>query len=196
MTATRCTTPVDFADIADYWAGDLPRAAADAIEDHVFTCAECARRLAEGEALARGLATAVRAGRFQSVVTDALLNRLASDGVRIRMYVLEPGTVVPCSIWTDDDLVVARIRADFSGVESVTVVTRRASGEEISRLSGVVVRPGQREIINAISAEHLRRLPSCQVRVTVTAQGESGERTLGDYVLEHAGTFDRSTGGR
>lgn len=192
MTVTRCNAPVGFDDIADYWAGDLPRAAADAIEDHVFTCAECARRLAEGEAMARAVATVVRDGRFQSVVTDALLNRLANDGVRIRTYVLEPGTVVPCSVWTDDDLVVARVRADFSGADSVTLVTRRASGEEISRLSGVVVRPGQREIINAIPAAHLRRLPSSQVRLTVTTQGEGGERTLGDYVLEHAGTFDRS----
>jgi hypothetical protein len=126
-------------------------------------------------------------------VTDALLNRLAKDGVRIRMYTLEPGVVVPCSVWTDDDLVVTRIRADFSGVASTTLVTRLASGQEVSRLSDVLVRPGQGEIIDAISASLLRRLPSTSVRLTLTGRTATGERTIGEYVLEHAGTFDRSS---
>jgi hypothetical protein len=37
-------------------------------------------------------------------------------------------------VWAGDDLVVARIRADFTGVDAVTIVTRRASGDEIGRL--------------------------------------------------------------
>ena len=192
MTDPRCATPVEFGDIVDYWAGDLSAADVDRIEEHVFACTVCARQLAEGEALARGIAALVREGRFHSLVTDALLNRLAMDGVRMRTYVLEAGDVVPCSVWADDDLVVTRIRADFSGVESVTVVTRLGSGEEISRLSNVAVRPGQGEIIDAISAALLRRLPSTLVRMTVTARAARGEWTLGDYVLEHAGTFDRA----
>ena len=124
MTDPRCATPVPFSDIVDYWAGDLSVADVDRIEEHVFTCAECARQLAEGAALARCIAAVVREGHFHSLVTDALLNRLAMDGVRMRTYVLDPGDVVPCSVWADDDLVVTRIRADFSGVDSVTVVTR------------------------------------------------------------------------
>ena len=191
MTETRCTTPIDFVDIVDYWAGDLPQPTADQIEEHVFVCAECARQLAEGELLLRGIVAVVRQGRFHSVVTDALLNRLARDGVRIRMYTLEAGAVVPCSVWADDDLVVTRIRADLSGVESTTLVTRLASGQEISRLSDMPVRPGQGEIIDAISAALLRRLPSTSVRLTVTGRTAAGERTIGEYVLEHQGTFDR-----
>jgi hypothetical protein len=193
MTGTRCPAPIGFADIVDYWAGDLSRADADRIEEHVFTCSDCAREFAEGKALTRGVAAVAREGRFHSVVTDAILNRLAADGVRIRMYTLEGGGIVPCSVWADDDLVVARIRADFSGVDSVTIVTRRASGEEISRVSDIAVRPGQREILNAISASHLRKLPPTRVGVTITAQIGSGERTISEYALEHAGAFDRLT---
>ena len=195
MTDPRCATPVEFGDIVDYWAGDLSAADVDRIEKHVFACTACARQLAEGEALARGIAAVVREGRFHSLVTDALLNRLAMDGVRMRTYVLEHGEVVPCSVWADDDLVVTRIRANFSGVDSVTVVTRLDSGEEVSRLSNVTVRQGQAEIIDAISAALLRRLPSTLVRMTVTARAARGEWTLGDYVLEHAGTFDRARQG-
>ena len=68
-------------------------------------------------------------------------------------------------MWADDDVVVARIRADFTNVDSVDIVTRQASGEEISRVSDIAVRPGQRGILNAFSAAHLRKLPPTRVRV-------------------------------
>ena len=129
------------------------------------------------------------------MVTDAILNRLAADGVRIRMFTLEGTAIVPCAVWADDDLVVSRIRADFAGVDSVTIVTRQASGEEIGRLSDVAVRPGQREILNAFSAAHLRALPATRVQVTVTAQvGE--RRTDARRVHARARRLVRSAGGR
>jgi hypothetical protein len=195
MTHSRCPSPIAFADVVDYWAGDLTLAEGDRIEEHVFSCADCARELAEAKALADGIAAVVREGRLQSVVSDAILNRLAADGVRVRMYTLDGAGIVPCAVWADDDLVVARIRADFTDVDSVTIVTRQASGDEISRLSDVAVRPGQREILNAFSAAHLRKLPPTRVHVTVTAQVRTVERTIAEYTLEHAGAFDRLAGG-
>jgi hypothetical protein len=196
MTTTRCPAPIGFANVADYWAGDLTRAEEDRIDEHVFTCADCARELAEAEALARGIVAVVREGRLHSVVTDAVLNRLAAEGARIRMYTLEGGGVVPCAVWADDDLVVARIRADFTEADSVTIVTRQASGDEIGRLSDIAVRPGQREILSAYSAARLRELPATRVLVTVTARIGSAERTVAEYTLEHGGAFDRLAGGR
>ena len=191
MSDTRCAAPLGFAAVVDYWAGDLSREEEDRIEDHVFTCAICARDLSAAETLARGIATVAREGRLHSVLTDGILNRLAADGVRIRQYTLEGPAVVQCAVWADDDLVVARIRGDYADVEAVTIVTRRASGEEINRLSDVPVRPGQHEILNAFSAAHLRKLPATRVRVTVTGHTGSAERTIADYTLDHAGAFDR-----
>jgi hypothetical protein len=111
--------------------------------------------------------------------------------MRIRTYTLDGRGVVPCAVWADDDLVVARIRGDFAGVDSVTIVTRQASGQEISRVSDIAVRPGQREILNAFSASHLRTLPPTRVAVSVLAHSRSGERTIAEYTLEHGGAFDR-----
>lgn len=191
MTATHCPAPIAFADVVDYWAGDLTSAEEDRIEEHVFTCAECARELAAAQTLASDIASVVREGRLHSVVTDAILNRLAADGVRIRTYTLDGPAVVPCAVWADDDLIVSRIRADFDEADSVTIVTRQASGEEIARVADIAVRPGQHEILNAFSAAHLRKLPATRVSVTVTAQIGSAERTIAEYTLEHAGAFDR-----
>lgn len=193
MTSTGCPAPIAFADIVDYWADELTRADVDRIDEHVFMCADCARELAAGEALARGVAAVTRAGRLHSVVTDAVLNRLAADGVRVRMYTLDGDAAVPCAVWADDELVVVRIRADLAGVDSVTIVTRLPSGEEINRQSDIVVRPGQREILSALSAAHLRKLPPTRVSVAVVGRVGHDERTIAEYALEHAGAFDRRT---
>ena len=56
------------------------------------------------------------------------------------------------------------------------------------------IRPGQREILNAFSAAHLRRLPATRVQVSVIAQSSGGERPLAEYTLEHGGAFDRGSG--
>jgi len=191
MTDTQCRAPISFADLVEYWTGDLSPDDEARVEEHVFSCAACADALAVVETLGRGVAEVARQGRLHSVVTDGILNRLAADGVRIRMYTLEGTAVIPCAVWADDDLVVARIRADFTGVETVSIVTRGESGEEIGRQSGVTVRPGQREILNAFAASRLRRLPATRVRVSVVAQAASGDRSIADYTLDHAGAFDR-----
>jgi hypothetical protein len=191
MTDARCPSPLAYADVVDYWAGDLPAADEARIEEHVFACDDCARELAAARALTDGITAVVREGRLHTVVTDGLLNRLAADGVRIRMFTLEGEAVVPCAVWAGDDLVVSRIRGDFGGVESVSIVTRQASGEEIGRLSDIPLRPGQREILNAFSAAHLRALPATRVHVSVTTPAAGGERTIAAYTLEHGGAFER-----
>jgi hypothetical protein len=199
MTDPRCPSPIGFTDVVDYWAGELTRAEEERIEAHVFGCAPCARELEAADALARGIAAMARDGRLHTVVTDGILNRLAADGVRIRMFTLEGDAVVPCAVWAGDDLVVARIRADFTGVDAVTIVTRKGSGEEVGRLSDVAVRPGQREILNAFSAARLRTFPETLVHVSVTtatrdAGAGGGERTLAEFTLDHGGSFERPAG--
>jgi hypothetical protein len=194
MIETRCPSPIGFDDAVDYWAGDLTPAQEGRIEEHVFACDGCAQELAAAQALAGGIAAVVREGRLHTVLTDGILNRLAADGLRVRMFTLDGPGVVPCAVWAGDDLIVARIRADFAGVDGVTIVTRQASGQEIGRLADIPVRPGQREILNAFSAARLRALPATRVQVTVTGQRAGRDETLAEYTLEHGGSFDRPAG--
>ena len=118
MTEERCSRGHAIADLVDYWVGDVDREQAERIENCIFDCAECGERLADIEAMSRGLSEVVRAGRFHSVVTESLLNRLSRDGMRIRTYTLDPGTMIPCAVWADDDLVVSRLRGDFARIGS------------------------------------------------------------------------------
>jgi len=189
MTMADCATPVSSAEIFEYWAGELNPRDDERIENHVFTCTRCAAALAEGEALARGLRTLVRSGTFHSLVSESVLNRLARDGTRIRTFSVRPGDVVPCAVWDGDDVIVTRLRGDFSGVDTVSVVATLGSGQELSRSDGIVVRPGQEELIEATSAEWIRQLPATTVRFRVTTMQEGLERLLGEYTLAHAGSL-------
>ena len=63
MTHMSCPVPIEFADVVDYWAGELTRVEEDRIEEHVFICADCARELAAAEGwLEASLPWRVRAG--------------------------------------------------------------------------------------------------------------------------------------
>ena len=186
-----CTNSISSADIFEYWAGELDPPDEERIESHIFGCAGCAAALAEGEALASGLRSLVRSGTFHSLVSESVLNRLARDGARIRTFSVRPGDVVPCAVWDDDDVIVTRLRGDFSGVDNVSVVATLGSGQELSRSDGIAVRPGQEELIEATSAEWIRQLPATTVRFRVTTTREGEERVLGEYTLTHAGSLSR-----
>ncbi len=178
-------------EIAEYWMPDVIADVVDRIETHVFACADCAWRLDAARALIEGVRDAVHRGRFQAIVTDAVLNQLARGGTRMRTFVVEPGCVVPCAVWADDQLIVTRMRADFTGLERVSVVMQ-VGGEEVDRLEDVPVTPGAGELIEAFSADQLRHLPQAEVRLQVFgSRGPADDELVAEYTLEHGGTFDR-----
>ena len=178
-------------DVSDYWTPDVTAADVDRIEAHVFACAECARRLDAARRLIDDIRDAVRRGRFQAVITDAVLNQLARDGTRMRMFTLDPGTVVPCAVWADDQVIVSRLRADFTGLDRVSLVMQ-VGGEEMDRITDVPVAPETGELLQAFSAEHLRRLPRIEVRLRLFgSRGQAGDHLVAEYVLEHGGALDR-----
>jgi hypothetical protein len=192
VTTAECAHPISSEDVVEYWAGELAPADEERVEAHVFSCAACATAVARGEALVNALRRLVRSGRFHALVSESVLNRLARDGARIRSYVLNPGDVVPCAVWDGDELIVTRLRGDFSGVDTVSVIATLATGEELARSEGIMVRPGQRELIDAISAEALRLLPATTVRLRVNTTRGGEEQLLGEYTLAHAGSMSQA----
>ena len=190
MKAPRCER-LAFADLAEYAGGDLPAADAAAIEEHLFLCADCGARAAEVDALVRGIGLAVRSAEVGGFVTDAVLNRLARDGVRVRTYALAAGAVVPCAVWDGDELMALRLRGDFGGATALTL-SQRVAGKEVSRASGHVAAAAAGEVIYVEPAAGVRQLPVVEVDIVLTT-GEAGdERTIGTYTLVHGGVHQRS----
>lgn len=179
-------------ELADYWTSDIATADLERIESHVFECAACAARLADAERLRRRLGETVRAGAFQAFITDAVLNRLSREGVRVRTYTVEPGESVQCAVWADDEIMVARLRGDFTGIHAVNAVMRLESGEELDRVVDAPVREGSTELLLAMSADSIRHGPDAPMHLVVTRGTDSRDAAvLGEYVFDHRGTHER-----
>jgi hypothetical protein len=177
-------------DLVDYAAGELPEADAEAVETHLFACPDCGARAMELDTLARGVARAVRSGELGGLTTDAVLNRLSREGVRVRTFALSPGAVVPCAVWDDDDLLVLRLRADVGGAASITL-HQRLQGAEVSRETVDVTSNGQGELLFATPADEIRRLPASELGLELVAHEDGADRVVATYTLVHGGSFHR-----
>lgn len=183
MSAPSCVRAGSQA-LTDYLAGDLTPDEEAAFEAHLFSCGACTRGLVELEPIAHGIAQSMRKAEVGGLVTDEVLNRLAREGVRVRTYALSPGDIVPCAVWEGDEMMAVRLRGDFAGLSTVTLI-RRVSGEEVGRAEDLPVAAGRTEIIYATPAGIVRELPSVDIEFTVTRGDSGAEQTIGTYTLRH-----------
>jgi len=182
----RCQAPIPDGTLLDYWARDLADGdQTDRVEEHLFACGDCSARLHRLAALGTGLATLVRQGRVSGIVSRALLNRMQRDGLHVRMYSLVPGETVPCAVFPDDDLVVAALRADFSGVDAVTLSVTGPGDSPSGEIDDVPVSGLDGEVLWATPAAVARQMPSMRLELTLASAGAT-RAELGRYVLEHS----------
>lgn len=189
MTTPGCER-IALGDLTDYAAGELSEADVAGIEEHLFSCADCGARATEFDALVRAIRAAVRNAEVGGFVTDAVLNRLAREGVRVRTYALSPGAVVPCAVWNDDEVMALRLRGDFGGASEFTL-SQRVAGTEVKRATGQVAASSHGEIIYAMPAAWIRQFPVVEVEVLLTALEGGEERPIGSYTLLHGGSLHR-----
>jgi len=170
-----------------YWLGELPAAAEEPLEEHLFACAGCSARLEELAALAAGIRAAVREGRVHAVISAPFLELLRRQGLRIREYRVPAGGRVDCTLRADDDAVVSRMQAPLAGAKRVDALQRLELGGEVfeTRLEDVPFDPAAGEVLNLPSAAGLRKLPAHTLRVRLVAVDEAGERPLGEYTFAH-----------
>lgn len=182
---------IAFEDLTDYAARELPEAEAAALEAHLFSCGDCGARAAAFDGLVHALGAAVRSAEVGGFVSDAVLNRLARDGVHLRAYALAPGAIVPCAVWDDDELMVLRLRGDFGGATEFTL-SQRVAGVEVHRTTGQVAATPHGEILFAEPAGPVRQLPAQEVELLLSAHDGGVERVVGSYTLVHEGSLHRS----
>ena len=179
-------------ELSDYWTADVSPDEVERIEAHVFACRACTELLADAERLRRDIGEVARTGGFQAFVTDSLLNQFARDGVRVRSYAMDAGGSVQCAVWDDDDVLVTRLRADFSGVTAVDAEMRLDTGEEWGRATDIPIVGGSRELIMALPAELVRRAPEVPIRLTLRSSAASSDAApLAEYTFDHRGAHRR-----
>ena len=187
-----CNAPIPEETLLDYWARDLADGdETDRVEEHLFACADCSARLHHLAAIGTGLATLVRQGRVSGIVSRAILNRLQRDGVHVRMFSLVPGETVPCAVFPGDDLVVTALRADFSGVDAVTLSVTGPGDAPFARYDDVPVSGSGSQVLWATPAARVHQLPSIRLQLTLRSAGATPAE-LGQYVLEHSPSGPRA----
>jgi hypothetical protein len=188
MTGPPCAKPIGIESLVAYWLGELPAAVDAPIEEHLFGCAHCTRRLEELAALVFGIRAVVRRGAVQAVITQPFLELMKRQGMRIREYRLTPGERVACTISANDDGVVGRMQVALAGAKRVDALQSLDLGDghvQRWRVEDVPFDPSADEMLLMPSAMALRTLPAHTLRVRLVAMDESGERSLGEYTFAH-----------
>lgn len=185
----RCRAPAPLGDLIAWERGELAPPASDRLEEHVFGCAECTRRLEGVAGLAAGIRELVEAGAIPAAVSGELVEGAGERGLRLRTYRLAPGESVACTAGPGDDFVVVRLGLQVEEGEWVDLVAEVAdleTGARDTRLTeDVPVDPGAGEIVYLYPGAAIRSLPRSRWSVTARVRGPRGERELGPYTLEH-----------
>ena len=188
MMSERCEAPIALEALVAYWLGELAASAEEPIEEHLFRCASCVRRLEALAALGSGIRAAVRDGAVQALITPSFLELMQRQGMRIREYRVEAGATVACTIQADDDAVVGRIQVALAGVHRVDALHRLdlLDGRVREwRVDDVPFGPEARELLLLPSASMLKQLPAHALRVELVAVDDRAERSLGTYTFAH-----------
>jgi hypothetical protein len=181
-----CNAPIPDETLLDYWARDLVDGdETDQVEEHLFACGDCSARLHDMASLGAGLAALAHQGRVRGIVSRTLLNRMQRDGVHVRLYSVVSGETVPCAVFPGDDLVVAALRADFSGVEAVTLSVTGPENSPSGEINDVPVFGPDAEVLWATPAAVVRQMPSMRLQLTLASAGAT-RAELGRYVLDHS----------
>jgi hypothetical protein len=181
---TPCDRPVSAPSLLDWWTGELAGAEHRSVERHLLSCATCAARAGQLGALALAVRRLVRDGELPAVVLPSVVERLRREGRRVREYRLPPGGGVQCTVGPEDDVVLARLAAEFGGVSRLDLVSRVDDGPE-RRLADVPFDPAAGELLLMSSTTLLRARPSHVERLRLLALGPEGERLLGEYTFNH-----------
>jgi len=181
-----CANPVDAAVLADYWLGVLASPEEDTVEAHLFDCDRCGARLREVIALIDGVRKLAREGSLRMVVSDAFLKRAAEQGLRVREYALHPGSGVQCTVTAEDDILIARMTANFSGAERVDLRFCDELGVEQYRLSDIPLHPEASSLAYQESIAFAKAAPTSKMIARLVALDDAGrERLLGEYTFNH-----------
>lgn len=180
-----CSDPTDFETLVAYWLREIPAEREAVLEEHLFSCAHCTRRLEELAALASAVRAAVQDGRVSMVVRESFVEAMRQAGLRLREYRVAPGGSVNCTIRADDDAVISRLRAPLEGVQRLDFARKRDDGPEV-RIADVPFDAATGEVFVIPSAAMLKTLPAFKMRMRLIAVSEAGDKQIGEYMFDHS----------
>jgi hypothetical protein len=183
MKQPGCTTSPD--ELLAWWLDELDADEEEALDEHLFACPLCARRLNAIVTLGDAIRDATLHGEFGFVVPAAFVARLKRAGLTLREYQLNPGGSVNCTIAPGEDFVVANLTVPLAGVQRLDVLIDDMTFGK-ARLTDVPFDPATGALTVVPSAAMLRAMQSNQQRLRLVAVEPTGERELGEYTFNHS----------
>ena len=190
-----CTHPIDVTMLTDYWLGMLADPEQERVEEHLFSCGDCADRLEEIIALADGIRNVARQGNLLRVVNDEFLKIAADKGLRVREYAPPQGGSVQCTVSADDDLLIGRLHADLSTAKRIDISLCGADGSERMNLTDIPFRPDSGNVAFQQPIGYAKAAPSDVLIARLLSVDASGSRQLlGEYTFVHTRTIPGPAG--
>ena len=184
MRPVTCDEPIAFGALVDYWCEAADGPAAEALEEHLFSCEPCAGRMAGVATMARGIAGLGRGGA-RLLLTPSLLERLRADAVRMRAYTIDAGGAVACTIAPDDELCVTTLRADLRTVRRLDLDLLDEHGDLVNHAADVPFDRARGEVLLGDSGTFLRTLPAMSFCLRLTEVEPSAIRVVAEYRMNH-----------
>ncbi|SEB04893.1 hypothetical protein [Variovorax sp. YR216] len=170
-----------------YWLGETDDAQTDAIDLHLLGCDPCGRTLEGLVALGDAVRRAFDAGLVHAFVSAPFVQHLIDEGRHVREYRLAHNGSVNCSAAPEDEVLVARIEAPLADVERVDAVLRLSFANDAEyRAEDIPFDPASGAILMVPKIAIVRGLPAHVLTVRLVAHAGVGERTLGEYKLNHS----------
>ena len=164
-----CVSPIPWATLVDYWAGDLPAPEEDAVEEHLFGCASCTTEAAR----VAGVTETIR-GAIPPVVSRRRVEEMRGRGARVRENAFLPGDRREVVFGADTDLLIHRLSGlDLARAGHVTFRIRVESTGEL--MTEVEDAPFERSegVVLVACQRHYASLPAdTRMEVDIHAPGE------------------------
>lgn len=180
--------PILLEDLLAYLLDDLPEAEAERVEDHLFDCAGCAKRLDSLERVREAVSEGVRGALVAGNVNGEFLARAARDGLSVRDYRIPAGQTVTCHAGPED-LVVVRLKADFAGrgdlrLDGTFLDLERGEASPLPTREVVIDRRLE-EVVLVFPGEVVRSYPRSRWTLHLRGGGAAGPDELGPFVMDH-----------
>jgi len=185
-----CASPIDAAVLADYWLALLPEHEQNAVEEHLFACDDCGSTLSEIIALREGIRNLAREGSLFMIVSEAFVENVAKQGLRVRQYAPPRSGSIECTVAAEDDLLIGRLAADLRGAARIDLSLCDERGIEQMRLADIPFDAGASAVVFQQSITYAKAAPSGILIAPLLASDDAGrERLLGEYRFNHTRTI-------
>jgi hypothetical protein len=174
-----CSKPIPFEMLVALSTGDLPPDEAATVEEHIFSCDDCA---AASDRLAR-LVGGIRE-LIPPMLSHALRDRLVARGTRVLHTPVEASIPARARYAPDVDLLVHVLRADLSRADRVDVELVTPEGVALLQFEHVPFDAKGGEVLIACQRHYEGMFPDDPIfRLHAVEGGE--RRCVGDYFVHH-----------